>query len=158
MITIRKARREDASQIWAIRSAAIEDQCHGHYSAETLQKWIGDRMPESFPDNVERIYYTALEDSEIIGAGAIDLDSGRIDAMCVNPGHIGHGVGKRLIQHLEMLAREASIKKLHLDASLNAVAFYRSCGFAGQVVSQYRSPRGFSMDCVPMEKTLDTAK
>ena len=115
-------------------------------------------MPDPFPEKVENTYYVASLDSKIIGAGAIELDSGRIAAMCVAPEHIGSGVGKHLMQHLETLARDANITKLHLEASLNAAVFYRSCGFAGEAISQYHSPRGFSMDCILMEKTLDTAK
>ncbi len=146
--------REDAPRIWAVRRAAIASQCQGYYSAETLKLWIGDHMPESFPGKVENNYYVAVLDSKIIGAGAIDLDSGRIDAMCVDPEHIGTGSGKRLMQHLETLAKQEHIKRLHLESSLNAAPFYQACGFTRLEKSQYHSPRGFSMDCILMAKSL----
>ena len=155
MVSIRKADRKDAQRIWAVRHAAIDSQCHGYYSAETLKQWMGGRMPESFPEKVERSYYVAMLESRVIGAGAIDLDSGRIDAMCVAPEYIGTGVGKRLMQYLETLAREAHIRRLHLESSLNAVPFYQACGFACLKEAQYQSPRGFTLDCILMEKILE---
>lgn len=151
---IRKALREDAPRIWEVRRAAIASQCRGYYSAETLELWIGDHMPESFPEKVHDIYYVAVLSTKIIGAGAIELDSGRIEAMCVDPEHIGTGSGKRLIQHLEAVARQAHIRRLHLESSLNAVPFYQACGFARLEKSQYHSPRGFSLECILMAKNL----
>ena len=112
-------------------------------------------MPESFPGNVENNYYVALLESKIIGAGAIDLNSGRIDAMCVDPEYIGTGTGKRLMRYLETLAREGHMKRLHLESSLNAVPFYQACGFICLKEAQYQSPRGFSLDCILMEKKLE---
>ena len=155
MVSIRKAGRNDAQSIWAVRRAAIENQCPEFYSAETLKQWMGGRMPESFPEKAERSYYVAMLESRVIGAGAIALDSGRNGPLCVAPEYIGTGVGKRLMQYLETLAREASIRRLHLESSLNAVPFYQACGFACLKEAQYQSPRGFSLDCILMEKKLE---
>lgn len=154
MTEIRKATREDAPRIWAVRRAAIATQCREYYSAETLKLWIGDHMPDSFPEKVESHYYVAVLDAKIIGAGAVQLDSGRIDAMCVDPEHIGSGTGKRLMQHLEALARQEHLERLHLESSLNAVPFYQACGFTRLEKSQYHSPRGFSLVCILMAKKL----
>ncbi|MGA2069083.1 MAG: hypothetical protein ABSG86_29280, partial [Thermoguttaceae bacterium] len=37
---------------------------------------------------------------------------------------------------------------------LNAAEFYRSCGFVGEAIGLYQSPRGITLDCIPMTKVL----
>ncbi|MFT4929561.1 MAG: hypothetical protein ACI8WB_005695 [Phenylobacterium sp.] len=49
---------------------------------------------------------------------------------------------------------EMGLTQVKLDATLNAAEFYRSCGFVGDKVSTYNSPRGFEMACIPMLKRL----
>ena len=54
----------------------------------------------------------------------------------------------------EVLARSHELQELKLDATLNAAPFYRSLGFESEEITPYRSPRGLTMDCVPMTKRL----
>ncbi|UHC82082.1 hypothetical protein LS633_27470 [Pseudomonas sp. NIBR-H-19] len=41
-----------------------------------------------------------------------------------------------------------------LDATLNAVDFYRRCGYIGEGSAIYQSPSGLQLACVPMVKAL----
>lgn len=154
MITIRKAVRGDARAIWDIRRAAIRQGSRGHYPPETVETWAGGDYLESYPDKVSDSHYVATCDGIIVGAGAIELQSGEITAMCVHPEHMGRGIGARIMRHLEVLAKEAGLESVSLDASLNAAPFYRACGFRGEATSTYKSPRGYSLDCIPMRKRL----
>ena len=56
--------------------------------------------------------------------------------------------------YIESLAIQHGLRKLTLDSTLNAAAFYRSCGFVGDSIGVYNSPRGIALDCIPMEKEL----
>lgn len=67
------------------------------------------------------------------------------------------GVARRMMTHLEQIAREAGLPEMKLNSTLNAAAFYRRCGFDGDAVSTYHSPRGFQLDCIPMTKNLSEA-
>ena len=51
-------------------------------------------------------------------------------------------------------AREAGLAEVMLHATLNAAPFYRTCGFVGETVCVYTSPRGIRLDCVPMRKEI----
>ena len=78
----------------------------------------------------------------------------QIDAMFVLPAHCGRGIGGLMMRHLEDIARDSAVKLLTLDATLNAVGFYRSRGFVGEARAVYRSQRGVAVECVPMTKSL----
>ncbi|HET7371497.1 MAG TPA: GNAT family N-acetyltransferase [Gammaproteobacteria bacterium] len=82
------------------------------------------------------------------------MTAGKIDAMFVHPEFMGLGIGKRIMSYLESLAREAALSRLHLESSLNAAQFYRSCGFVGDEFAEYHSPRGISLECILMHKHL----
>ena len=84
----------------------------------------------------------------------IDLKSGKVDAMFVHPSRIGTGVGRRILFYLEELAHEAGLAHVSLESTLNAASFYRACGYVGQTAAKYESPRGISLDCIPMKKSL----
>jgi GNAT superfamily N-acetyltransferase len=120
MVTIRKARREDAQAAWDIRNAAINSQCVGHYSAEALAIWTAGEISEQFMTVVEHHFYVATIDDLIVGTGMVNLASGKVDAIFVHPSHMGMGVGKKLIAHLESLARSVGLTQLHLESTLNA--------------------------------------
>lgn len=154
MITIRKARKDDAQEIWGIRNAAIRSQCQGHYSPEELDIWTDGEMAEQFIKVIEDRFYVATSDGHVVGTGMINLESGKVDAIFVHPSHMRTGIGRQVLSHLEKLALDAGLAQLSLDSTLNAAPFYRGCGFVGDSVAKYESPRGISLDCIPMIKSL----
>lgn len=154
MIEIRKAVADDAEVAWATRNAAINSQCAGHYPSETLEIWTGGEISARFVEELESRGYLAILDGVVVGTGIVNLDTGKIDAMFVHPTYMGNGIGKKIMSHLETLAREAGLAQLHLESSLNAAPFYRACGFKGEEVAEYHSPKGVSLDCILMIKDL----
>lgn len=99
-------------------------------------------------------FYVAIDGDRVLGSGAIDLGSGKIDGVFVLPGSMSKGIGRELLAHLESVATTAGLNKVVLDATLNAAPFYRKCGYKGSTVAVYLSPAGVSLDCVPMQKVL----
>ncbi|MEF9900418.1 MAG: GNAT family N-acetyltransferase, partial [Pseudomonas sp.] len=84
----------------------------------------------------------------------INLQSGELGAIFVLPTFMGHGIGKKMVAHLEHLARKAGLAEIHLEATLNAENFYQRCGFTGSAQAVYNSPSGLQLACVPMRKQL----
>ena len=99
-------------------------------------------------------FYVATLDDHVVGTGMIDLESGKVDAMFVHPSKVGTGVGRRILIYLEKFAFEAELAHVFLESTLNAAPFYRACGFVGDTFAKYESPRGVSLDCIPMKKSL----
>jgi GNAT superfamily N-acetyltransferase len=154
MLSIEKAKREDARTAWEIRSAAIHDQCAGYYSQEILAIWTSGEMPESFIDTVEKYFYVAINNNLVIGTGAINIETGKIDAVFVHPDRMRKGIGKMIIDFLEDIALRHGLGSINLESTLNAAEFYRVCGFEGSEISTYISPMGVSLDCIPMVKYM----
>jgi len=87
----------------------------------------------------------------------IDLVTGKIDAVFVEPESMGRGIGRAVMAHLEGLAINRGLGDIHLDATLNAAPFYRVLGFKGDGRVIYKSSLGVSLACVPMIKQLPGA-
>ena len=154
MLNIEKAKREDALAVWEIRNAAILNQCAGHYSMDILKIWTGGELSDNFIDGVEKHFYVATDNNQVTGTGMINIEIGKIDAIFVHPNHMRKGTGKKIVNFLESIALQHGLKTLNLESTLNAAAFYRACGFEGNEVGTYHSPRGISMDCIPMVKDI----
>lgn len=154
MTDIRKAIATDAAEVHALRKLAILSQCVGAYDAELLRLWTDGELSERFSQAVQDSFYVIASNDKIVASGAVDLVSGQVDAIFVHPAHFRQGLGKRIMGFLEQHALDHGLTKLKLDATLNAADFYRSCGFSGDTVSIYHSPRGIELACVPMLKVL----
>jgi GNAT superfamily N-acetyltransferase len=151
---IRKAGAEDAAVAWEIRNAAIKSECQGHYPAESLAVWTKGEVEEGFARFVVEHFYLATVNDVVVGTGMIDCITGRVDAIFVRPEMMRRGIGKQMMSFLEEIGRAADLTILTLDSTLNAAEFYRSCGFVGDAIGTYQSPRGIALDCVPMTKEL----
>lgn len=154
MLKIEKAKYEDAPVALEIRSAAILSQCASHYPPDMLKTWANVEPSDEFADSVEKNFYIAKYDNQIVGTGMIDIETGRIDAIFVHPDHIRKGIGKDIIKFLENLALIHGLKMVTLQSTLNAAEFYRACGFAGNKIETYTTSRGMSLDCIPMTKVI----
>lgn len=154
MLTIRKAKRDDAPNAWDIRHASVHAACVRHYPEATLCAWVDGAPSDAWAAIVERGFYLALDNDRPVGTGMLTVESGQVDAIFVQPSHIGRGIGRRMLEYLEALARESGLVDLRLDATLNAAPFYREHGWVGDSVSTYRSPRGLELACIPMTKRL----
>ncbi|MBC3450432.1 GNAT family N-acetyltransferase [Pseudomonas mosselii] len=84
----------------------------------------------------------------------LDLHSGELGALFVLPSFMGQGIARRMVEHLEGIARVEGLETVHLDATLNAAAFYRRCGYVGEAQSTYQSPFGLELSCIPMRKAM----
>ncbi|MCG9696064.1 GNAT family N-acetyltransferase [Shewanella sp. Isolate11] len=154
MFSIRKAVKKDAAKIYAIRCRAILAECSGFYSDKQLALWTEGDYSSHFAEDVTDNFYVTEKQSKVIGSGKLDLDTGVIDAIFVDPDYFDQGAAKLMLAFLEQLALKNGLSILRLDSTLNAAAFYRSQGFIGNSISSYHSPRGICLDCIPMQKAL----
>lgn len=154
MIEIRPANRADAQAAFDIRREAIHARCIGAYSRADMLAWTAGEVSPWYVDLVERHFYLACRGDEVLGTIMLGPQPGGLGAMFVAEQAMGQGIGRRLVAHVEQLAREAGWQHLQLDATLNAARFYRRCGFVGEAQACYQSPSGLSLRCIPMRKAL----
>lgn len=153
---IRKATASDAQAVFDLRSISIRSLCKGFYPDDLLMQWTDGTHPSAgFTEFVSQVVYVVETNGTIVACGAIDKPTSQIDAVFVDPQYKNNGIGRKVMQFLEEIAMEHRVKSpLRLEATLNAAPFYRKLGFYGEALSQYHSPRGFTLDCIKMEKAL----
>jgi predicted GNAT family N-acyltransferase len=89
----------------------------------------------STKDEAENISVHLLmmdENGEAVAAGRLQLnskDEGQIRSMAVREDMQGKGLGKKIIERIEEIAREKKLKRITLDARINAVKFYERNGY-----------------------------
>ena len=154
MVEIRRATICDAKVAWELRKEAIIFQSLGPYSKTDLEVWTAGELTQEYAELVEKYFYVLELDGQIVATGMLGLETGKLDAIFVKPVHMARGLGRMMLKHLEQIAVEKGLNELTLVSTLNAAAFYRKNGFVGEEVSVYHSPRGLSLACIPMKKTI----
>jgi GNAT superfamily N-acetyltransferase len=68
-----------------------------------------------------------------------DDGAAELDGLFTAPGHWGKGVGRRLVEHAERLARQRGAVSLEVVANTRALGFYEKCGFRalGEVATRF---------------------
>lgn len=154
---IRKATAADAIDAWAIRKDSVLAACAGHYPMESLAIWVDGVPGEKWTRLVERGFYVVEDAGQVVCTGMLTVENGQIDAIFVRPSHMGRGVGRAMMVYLEAEAKALGVTEMRLDATLNAAPFYRRCGWSGDVIATYQSPRGIELACIPMTKPVANA-
>ncbi len=156
MLTIRRSRQEDCQSIGSVHSAAVAAIRTDLYTPEEIRSWAVPKKPESYKESIRsKEFFVAEEDGIILGFGVLNQESAEVEAVYVSPEAGRRGIGLELLRKLEERARALGLGVLRLNASLNAVPFYRRAGYLGQEVSKYRLTTGVEIACVPMVKLID---
>lgn len=154
-IRIRRAARNDGEHIWRVHTAAIRESCSSRYSDEEINAWTSRLTPDSYDSDIRgKALYVAQNDEQVIGFGQLNVVTGEVESVYVLPAHAGTGIGARLLQTLEEVARECGLKRLHLDSSLNAVGFYEHAGYTVKGETYRAMETDVSLPCIRMEKPL----
>ncbi|MEN5152227.1 GNAT family N-acetyltransferase [Pseudomonas orientalis] len=154
MLQIKRAKPEDADSAFEIRREAILGQCIGAYTAEQMALWTRGSASDGYSVLMEKRFYLGCVNGEPVATGMLDLANNEVGALFVRPAFTGRGYGKAMLDHLETVARHIAVEEVVLDATLNAVSFYRACGYVGDEQAVYHSPSGLVLACVPMVKRL----
>jgi GNAT superfamily N-acetyltransferase len=149
MFEIRRATPSDAQTAFDIRLHAIRHQC-----IEQMLAWTAGTAKDGYDSLMEKHFYLGCVQGEPVVTGMLDLERREIGAIFVLPGFMGQGMGLKILNHLECVARDLGLEEVNLDATLNAAAFYRRCGYVGDDPAVYHSPSGLELACVPMVKVL----
>lgn len=154
MLTIRLARACDIPALARVHVAAVRALCRSHYRERELARWV-DQGPGLYAGLVRSATVVVAElDGAVVGFGAASLVKGYVRAVYVAPGHAGAGIGGRLLARLERAARVLGVRRLRLEATLNAEAFYMRAGYR----SLGRGRTALGLGCVRMVKSLPVTK
>jgi GNAT superfamily N-acetyltransferase len=154
MIAIRKAKQEERESLWRLHTRAILEICGSHYSQDELEAWEKVLKPGRYQKPIaEGTLVVAMDGDDIVGFGNLNRETGEIEAVYVSPNYLRLGIGMRILQTLEGVARDSGLKALRLSSTLNAVPFYESSGYRSQQQTKYLLSFG-RVACVTMIKKL----
>lgn len=155
-VRIRASTPEDAITLANIRNNAILSISTIFYGKSSLREWAGpiEKRIQKLLSDITSVRVVAQINGEIVGYGELVKEGNIIGACYVCPKAGGRGVGKGIIAEIERIALENGLRYLQLDASTNAEAFYKSCGFKTTGKSAHKTNNGTMMDGVTMQKEL----
>jgi putative acetyltransferase len=161
-IFIRRATAGDTQGIVQVHFAAVHQTASVSYPSDVLfawsakpdeKRWERVRLGITFG---EEIFEVAEIDRVVRGFGVIVPANRELRALYVEPAFGRRGIATAILARLEDLAVASGLKQLHLNASLNAEAFYRKHGYAAIERGVHRLSAGINMDCVRMIKEMNT--
>lgn len=149
-LLIRGARVSDARDMHELHARAVDAFCREHYSEEQVQVLLMGRTAEGYLPAIERDEMFVMEsDGLMVGFG--HATQGEVQAVFVDPGWAGRGVGGALLEHALRLAARGHEGPIQLKSTLNAVGFYEAHGFV-EVGSTELDKHGMALPFVLMER------
>ena len=127
-IEIRRAAEGDADAISRIIVRALRETNAKDYPPEVISTLVLNFAPERVALLIaNRQVYTAIVEGIVIGTAS--LQGSVVRTVFVDPDHQGKGMGARLMDVVESLARARSITRLSLRSSITAHGFYKKLGY-----------------------------
>jgi putative acetyltransferase len=152
---IRDAIAEDAKALACIRIAAINELATVAYSEQQVRAWLAGPSAGDYEAAIaNKIILVEEVHGNVLAFAQLDDKHGVVERMYVSPQHARQGAGTRLLRALEVIAREKGLAMLSLDATLNAVAFYTSIGYASVALCEHKLQHGIVFPCMSMLKKL----
>jgi GNAT superfamily N-acetyltransferase len=156
MITTRRATKEDIDEFKNVIIESVLELCKEFYTPKQLNSLLRQyphrKLYEKWIE--ERVLVVAELEKQMIGFAQYYPPDNSIEAVHVLPGYVNQGVGKKLLQFVEDIARSQGAKKITLDSSLNAVGFYENCGYVRKDSSTFRCNDGVELNVVNFEKVF----
>jgi N-acetylglutamate synthase-like GNAT family acetyltransferase len=159
VITIRRARVEDATAIAALLITVITEACaEDHKNDPTLiERWCNNKTSMNVARWIDEtssdVFVAHLSNGAVVGVGAL-ARPGQITLCYVLPSEQRKGIGSALIDTLENRALERSFHRLFLDSTATAHKFYLSRGYQAAGGASIRN----GMQVHPLSKDLSVSE
>jgi len=153
---IRKASSADKEKISRLHVASIRGLCASNYTLEQLNDWTSVLTPSAYDQALrEKVFLVAYNSQhDLLGLGILDIRNAEVSAIYIHPDAAGKGIGSKLLNELEKIARNSNILKITVHSTLNAKGFYIAHGYLEQELTFHNLPNGLKLECIRMFKVL----
>ena len=133
--TVRKFVNSDADEVSALIIRTLKTTNIKDYSEEFIENDVKNFTPEGVLQRASWTHFYVICDGDtIVGCGAIGPYWGKEDEsslfnIFVLPEHQGKGVGRKIIETLELDEFFLRAKRVEIPASITACDFYRKLGY-----------------------------
>ncbi|EMA24619.1 GNAT family N-acetyltransferase [Haloarcula argentinensis] len=155
---VRTATTTEVEAILLIHVAAIFAHGPSAYTDRQVAAWAakteGTERYENAVKDATTELVVAESDSRVVGFGELDVESGEVAAVFVDPEHDREGIGSSILHHFERRLRDEGFDVVRLRAVLNAVKFYEQQGYQKVERVTNTTTNDIDVDSVWMEKPL----
>jgi N-acetylglutamate synthase-like GNAT family acetyltransferase len=132
MVKAPRIRRARADEVECLSALAFRSKGHWGYTTKFM-----DACRKELRVSIEKLskntfrYNVAELDGNVVGYYALERLSDRtweLEALFVEPVHIGGGIGRLLIEHAKATTSELGGEELLIQGDPNAARFYRAAG------------------------------
>ena len=127
-VVIREFTFADADKVSALIRNTLLISNAADYDYKIIRNLESTFMPEKIKALSLRREIFVCERNDRI-CGTISLENNTIFSFFVAPDRQMEGVGTRLLEYVENLARQRGTRRLYMAASITAVSFYRRQGY-----------------------------
>ena len=128
MLEIRPFRPEDAGSAADLIRVTLREVNRKDYPPKIINYMCSVYTPEKMVElNAKRILLVAVDSGQVIGTTTLEGDY--VGSVFVHPAWHRKGVGKGLMDSIEIIARKKGILSIQLGASITAVEFYLKLGY-----------------------------
>lgn len=132
-ISYRRSTFDDTPAVFNLVTASVRRLAPDPYSQEVIDTWMVGRKVEDYqPDCEQGCVWLAEVDGRPVGFS--QGEPGEVKRLFVDADFVGLGIGAELMERALEDARSGDKKTIVIEATLNAVPFYKKWGF--DVVSE----------------------
>ncbi len=125
---VRKFKKEDAKKVSNLIRRCLLEVNIKDYSKKIMDRMVKHFAPSQIIKNSkERIVFVAVENDKILGTASIKENI--ILTVFVNPNIHNKGIGSKLMNKVENLAKKNGYKTVKLPSSLTSFEFYKKRGY-----------------------------
>lgn len=152
---VRRAVTADAAILCDLHKVSVRALCLGAYSAAQIELWLALRSADDYRRAMTagEVTLVATYADRIVGFAS--TKGTELLALYVDP-KLGRGAGGTLLSAAEEQVRDAGEPVLHIQATPNAVAFYRKHGYMREARGVVRRG-GVELQVLCMRKSLQAA-
>ena len=128
-LKIRDATLEDAKELLEVHIRSIREICSNDYTDEQISAWSDPKTDESYHEPISKgCFWVGEFDGKIVGFSQIIPADNEVLAVYVHPEYLRKGIGRKLLERMELEAERLGLEFLQMDSSVTAKAFYESAG------------------------------
>jgi len=125
---IRKFKKEDATKVSNIIRRCLREVVSKDYPKKAIESLCEFFTPTLLIKNLkDRIIFVAVENDKVVGTAS--LKGYTVFTVFVNPDFHGKGIGSKLMDKVEDLAKKNGCKILKVPSGLSSFEFYKKRGY-----------------------------
>lgn len=128
-VTYRRSTGADAEAVFALTAASVARLAPDPYPPEVVATWMAGRSPDDYRADCAagRLW---IAECGGVALGFAHGEPGEVKRLFVDAAQVGRGLGAGLMRRALADAMAGGTTRVRIEATLNAVPFYRRWGFA----------------------------